>query len=411
MNGLTISMPEIIARLARKVSCDDRIAGDFLKEFSTVVTQGLMADGFVKIAGLGTFKVTNDVEGKPTVEFAPDKSLADKVNAPFAIFETVEVADNISDEELKGDISEEVAASVTVNIKVAETLPDEDETADKIVDNIELAGKEEDSDREEAVDKSVETALPTPPPIPLRFTAPRSGDKPQTEDKPQPEVSQPRPELSQPQSVVPQMAAPQSANDSPMSVILEPESRVTVMRMDGHTTLTLVMTAIAAMLIGVVGCFIALRWHDAKVATDDNAGDRVEIAEEVDPEEVFVVDSTEINVNDTDSIVAEQIEDEDAVATADTHEMTAGAAMAANKEVTDTVRPGNYLSVMARRHYGNSKFWVYIYLENQDKIKDPDNLEDGMVLVIPPKSKYDIDPQDRESLRKADKEAYKVMTR
>jgi hypothetical protein len=64
---------------------------------------------------------------------------------------------------------------------------------------------------------------------------------------------------------------------------------------------------------------------------------------------------------------------------------------------------------MARRHYGDSRFWVYIYLENKSKIKDPDNLEAGTVLVIPPAEKYGIDATNRESLKKADQEAYKAL--
>ena len=91
-------------------------------------------------------------------------------------------------------------------------------------------------------------------------------------------------------------------------------------------------------------------------------------------------------------------------------EMAETAAPQGAKVVTDTVKPGNYLSVMSRRHYGNAKFWVYIYLENKDKIKDPDNLENGMVVVIPPAAKYDIDPSSKESLKKADREAYKAMS-
>ena len=91
-------------------------------------------------------------------------------------------------------------------------------------------------------------------------------------------------------------------------------------------------------------------------------------------------------------------------------EMVETAAPQGAKVVTDTVKPGNYLSVMSRRHYGNAKFWVYIYLENKDKIKDPDNLENGMVVVIPPAAKYDIDPSSKESLKKADREAYKAMS-
>jgi nucleoid-associated protein YgaU len=72
------------------------------------------------------------------------------------------------------------------------------------------------------------------------------------------------------------------------------------------------------------------------------------------------------------------------------------------KVVTDTVRPGRFLATMARRHYGNYKFWVYIYLENRDKIPNPDNLPAGTVLVIPPAEKYGIDASDPASVSRAE---------
>lgn len=78
MSTFTIPMPEIITRLASKVNCGEEVAGAFLKEFTMVITQGLAADGFVRIAGLGTFKVAADVDGKPGVEFAPESSLAER---------------------------------------------------------------------------------------------------------------------------------------------------------------------------------------------------------------------------------------------------------------------------------------------------------------------------------------------
>ena len=76
--------------------------------------------------------------------------------------------------------------------------------------------------------------------------------------------------------------------------------------------------------------------------------------------------------------------------------------------ITDTVAPGNFLTVMSRRHYGKPDFWVYIYLENKDKIADPDNLANGLVLVIPPREKYGIDPANPESVKKARQEAWKA---
>jgi nucleoid DNA-binding protein len=63
MSGQTISLRALAGLLAEHVGCGDEAASAFLREFMTVVAQGLKADGYVKIAGLGMFKVNTDVEG------------------------------------------------------------------------------------------------------------------------------------------------------------------------------------------------------------------------------------------------------------------------------------------------------------------------------------------------------------
>ncbi len=52
---------------------------------------------------------------------------------------------------------------------------------------------------------------------------------------------------------------------------------------------------------------------------------------------------------------------------------------------TYTVRSGDSLSKIARRHYGDAKEWTRIYEANQELIgKDPDLIQPGQVLVLPP---------------------------
>ena len=50
---------------------------------------------------------------------------------------------------------------------------------------------------------------------------------------------------------------------------------------------------------------------------------------------------------------------------------------------TETVRPGSRLAQIARRHYGEPEFWVFIYEANQDKIPEPNDLQIGIELIIP----------------------------
>jgi len=52
---------------------------------------------------------------------------------------------------------------------------------------------------------------------------------------------------------------------------------------------------------------------------------------------------------------------------------------------TVTVQAGDVLSRISRRVYGSSAYWPTIYAANRGKLASPDDLQVGMVLVIPPK--------------------------
>ena len=49
----------------------------------------------------------------------------------------------------------------------------------------------------------------------------------------------------------------------------------------------------------------------------------------------------------------------------------------------ETVRQGSRLAQIARRHYGEPEFWIFIYEANKDKIADPSNLPVGMEIIVP----------------------------
>ncbi len=49
----------------------------------------------------------------------------------------------------------------------------------------------------------------------------------------------------------------------------------------------------------------------------------------------------------------------------------------------EEVKHGMSLAQMARKHYGITEFWVYIYEANADRIADPNQLPDGITLMIP----------------------------
>ena len=73
--------------------------------------------------------------------------------------------------------------------------------------------------------------------------------------------------------------------------------------------------------------------------------------------------------------------------------------------VTDTLRNDNRLFDMAKRHYGDQAFWVYIALENQQQFPDYHKIPKGSAVVIPPAEKYGINSDSKQSLKNASKAA------
>lgn len=76
--------------------------------------------------------------------------------------------------------------------------------------------------------------------------------------------------------------------------------------------------------------------------------------------------------------------------------------------VTDTIGNGNVLFTMAKKHYGDQAFWVYIARENQAQYPDYRKIKSGAILVIPPAEKYGINSDSKQSIKQANAEAMKL---
>lgn len=121
-NKLTIQ--ELATLLSVKSGKDVYETERFIREFITVVSEGLLSDKMVKVKGLGTFKIVL-VEDRESIHvntgerilipahykcsFLPDNELKELVNRPFSIFETTEIGDAASfqDMEMADDLDED----------------------------------------------------------------------------------------------------------------------------------------------------------------------------------------------------------------------------------------------------------------------------------------------------------------
>nr|WP_320058635.1 HU family DNA-binding protein [uncultured Bacteroides sp.] len=104
-----LNMQSLIDLLAEKRSMNKKDAELFVREFFLLIEQVLEDDKYVKIKGLGTFKLIDvesresinvntgerfEIQGHTKISFVPEASLRDAVNKPFAHFETVILNDD-----------------------------------------------------------------------------------------------------------------------------------------------------------------------------------------------------------------------------------------------------------------------------------------------------------------------------
>lgn len=110
-----ITLSRLIALLAEKSGKDTKICEEVLKSFFRNISAALENGESVKINGLGVFKVSmmearksvdvtsgndNEIPAHGKVVFIPAKELAEAVNAPFEMFETIELDEEILEEDL-----------------------------------------------------------------------------------------------------------------------------------------------------------------------------------------------------------------------------------------------------------------------------------------------------------------------
>ena len=102
-----INLSQLAERLAQEGGMSKAAAEQFVKNFFDIISQRVLVEGLVKVKGLGTFKLIQmedresvnvntgerfTIEGHQKISFVPDADLKDRINKPFAAFDTVEIS-------------------------------------------------------------------------------------------------------------------------------------------------------------------------------------------------------------------------------------------------------------------------------------------------------------------------------
>ena len=121
-----INLSQLADLLSQAGGMSKAASEQFVKSFFDIISQSVLEDGIVKVKGLGTFKLMQmedresvnvntgerfTIEGHQKISFVPDAELKDRINKPFAAFETVEISEEQAAELSKIEEEQEEADS------------------------------------------------------------------------------------------------------------------------------------------------------------------------------------------------------------------------------------------------------------------------------------------------------------
>jgi integration host factor IHF alpha subunit len=452
-----LSIYDIAEILTAKTGREKADIEKFVETLIAVINEAITRNGFVRIKGIGSFKVILVKERESVhvntgerivipahhkLSFLPDKILKEKINRPFAFFEAIEANETensemdsarLSKDEEEDENDEFMTAEEPVQEPVGEVTETTEDVAPKAEENPAplLAHPSEDETKEEqkTMDKEIDEESDR------EWSEERAiGSHPASAtDK---ETLQSTIPIKQEAMSETKERKEQHVNETPKS---HPVAKPVVKKKKKETSNTslYVILALLLLLLGV-GIFYYFYYDRLSYdefnsttqhtqTTDDSfllPGDSAAVQESEKSENV---DTSRVTASGTNESTATS----PVASTSSTRkEQTASTASTSSKKTTPQqtkpttgtstssdhnvmarvkVASGERLTLLAQKYYGNKVFWVYIYDFNKAKIPDPDRVPAGMEILIPAKEVYAINAQSSASIAQAKELQSKIM--
>lgn len=371
-----LNIQDLIDLLAEKHGMGKKDAESFVKEFFLLVEESLEKDKYVKIRGLGTFKLIDvesresvnvntgeriEIQGHTKVSFTPEPSLKEVINKPFSHFETVVLNENTVLEdtllENENDDEEEVVQnSAEISTTDIAEKTDMAEITEKIVvveqpsteEIVELAEVE----MQEETDTSSQAIV-------------EGGPQTVKEEAVKEETADSKKEVADSAmkyfvgivvfvvilcgGAVVFMYYPDLLETMTSKAIAEETSEPVVEKPANETTLVAKDTVVPVRVDTMVESHSAVA---KKLETPkENVSRPATKKEQKKPAASFIPDSVGYTIVGT--------------------------------QATYTIKEGETLTKVALRFYGTKALWPYIVKHNPDIIKNPDNVPFGTTIKIP----------------------------
>lgn len=337
MNEEELTLQDLIDLLVKRHDMERADADAFVELFFSLIEEGLAADRYVKIKGLGTFKLIDT-----RITFSPDSAMKDLVNKPFSHFETVVLNDKTYFDDMPENES-----------------PISDAETDESVKDVPYSTSENDSD-EATLSEEVESVLE--------------------------EVSD--------QSV--EEENPVSAKAKEEQSFVQSESEAVERCSASSTSIPWCMVA-SILLVGVIagGFMVWSMFRTASTVKMSSVEQKEPIAvieHDSVASDTLTVDSAMVS-KDAAAVASEHSQDSAKVVAINPErkeEPKGGLSLSdavtytiVGTRATHQLQYGETLVKLARRYYGNKKLWPYIARYNKEALADVDNIPVGTTIRIP----------------------------
>ena len=412
-----INIQELIQLLSDRLGVGAQDAESFIKEFFLLIESGLERDKYVKVKGLGTFKLIDvdnresvdvntgeriEIQGHTKISFTPENTLKELVNRPFSHFEAVVLNDHVnfedaSEEGTEEERSSEETAAIEQTTMQPDVQPDTEQTMQP-----EVVMPSEDTDEPEVesgadqkcseITNVVEQAV--------------------SDNVPEETVREALPEASVPVHDLHQKTVGDEKN----------QAVVSNRRSGGARLFAGIMSAVMLCCTCVV---LALYWDslfpEKEVLPQGQSAptESWHTAWEDSTEQLAAVEDVQAEANEqtsqkqhsllvteatqqkaTPSQPQEQIQKQAAeniqqpvqstqpvkkekVSPAKTLKVDSVSYVIVGTQASYTMKAGETLTKVALRFYGTKALWPYIVKHNKGVIKNPDNVPYGTVIQIP----------------------------
>ena len=392
-----ITLQDIINLLCEKQGISPKDSETFVRTMFDVIEEALTNEKYVKIKGLGTFKLTEvnsresvhvntgeriEIQGHSKVSFTPDTSMKELINKPFSHFETVVLNEGV---ELEDTAVEEVEILETTDVSETtivieettppapseEVIPTEETPIEEPI--IEVPATEE-TIVEEIVEEE-ETIIEQP-----------IVEEPITQE---PIAEEPIVEESEPEVPVKEtIEETKKEEEKTVSIEEKEETHIPVVPQDKEKkekSINRILWGVIVVLVLIIlfgAYWMFLRPSDTAempVITPEVQEEVVTLKEDTIKKDTLFESEPPIYMQPL-KLTAEELRKERVPALADTLDYRIN-----GKEpiCEHTLQSGETIIRISVKYYGSKRFWPYIAKFNQDAITNPDNIPIGTVIKIP----------------------------